>query len=267
MMHRRKASRLAALIVAVPALALSSCAAAGPPISVDRGDGGAVLVAAVDRDDFGEALGAVSPIDQAAGGESAGDDGAATQGPSYHYLIDPPLSGDTPQRALLVSTSVLPAGSYLQLLDADGREVDLLRLAAVPAAVDRGRREHVLHLDDPAAIHGIIVRPPPGWELPETAESGAPVASLAAATRFFGAVHTGDALRLGAATRLSVSLGSSLEWSVELPADRIASRASGDGAAAARPAVRAAVASKRPPPARVPRGAGWKSTTSRTPTR
>ncbi len=217
-MKRRNASRISILLVAVPALALSGCAAAGPPISVDRGDGEAVSVSAVDQKDFVEALGA--------------GDGDAEQEPVYRYLIDPALSSGTENTAVLVSTSVLPAGSRLQLLNREGTEVDSLRLPAVPAAMETGRREHVLHPSDAAGIRGVTIIPPPDWEPPETAASDAPVASLSVSARFFGAVLTADAVRLGAGSALSVTRGSSLEWTVELPAGRMVSRASGDDATA-----------------------------------
>ena len=228
-MKRRSAPRMAVLIIAVPALALSGCAAAGPPISIDRGDGEAVSVAAVDREDFVEVLGAVPPAGEAGEGESATGDGVGEQAPVYFYLIDPPLLGGTPDAAMLVSTSVLPAGSRVQLLNRQGTEVDSVRLPAVSQAPATGRRERVLHPGDAAGIRGLIVKPPPGWELPEppeTAGRGTPVASLSTTTRFFGAVLTADAVRLGAGSALSASRESSLEWTVELPADRMGSEAS-----------------------------------------
>jgi hypothetical protein len=217
-MKRRNASRITILLISVPALALSGCAAAGPPISIDRGGGEAVSVSAVDQEDFVEALGA--------------GDVNAQQDAAYYYLIDPPLPSSTENAAVLISTSVLPADSRLQLLNREGTEVDSLRLPAVPAALETGRREHVLHPGDEAGIRGVTIIPPPGWEPPETSERDEPVASLSVSPRFFGAALTADSVRLGAGSAFSVTRGASLEWTVELPAGRMGSGATGDAVAA-----------------------------------
>lgn len=222
----RRAFRPVAVCAVALALALSGCAPAGPPLSLDRGDGEEVRVAAVDRDDFVETFGEARADEAVESDEADGADGAdeADEATTYYYLFDPPVVVGEAGDALLVATSALPAGSHLRLFDRDGTVTASVRRTDVPAALSRERREHVLHPGDGDRIHGMIVDVPPGREPPESAGGDTPVASLSSTTRLFGAVLTGDALRLGAGTRLSASSDSALEWTVELP--------TADGAAA-----------------------------------